>query len=184
MGHSLNKIVTMGFCRLRSFWTTSQGCALNPVSIFIIAEEININLWFQKLKWRINWKKFDSNTALAKQFNGSSAFNTDLKIVSLCKVQTWFQYDDHVICCSKMLFFYYNTVTFGVYFHLHYCIARLHGCINTTNDLTYIKSPSSICKYSLVFDNLKKALHQINSMSSHSFVNVANHTCSTRKNIC
>ena len=97
--------------------------------------------------------------------------------------------DHGIICCTKVQFFYYNTVTFVVYFHLHDCIARLHSCINTTYDLTYIKSPSSICKYSLVFDTVKKALHEINSttpvlMSSHSFVNVAIHIYSTGKNVC
>ena len=64
-----------------------------------------------------------------------------------------------VICCIKMLFFIAISVTFVVYCHLHYCIARLYSCINTNDNLTYIKSPSSICKYSLVFDIFKKALN-------------------------
>ena len=52
----------------------------------------------------------------------------------------------------------HNTVTFVVYFHLHYCIARLQSCINTADNLTCIKSPSSICKYNLVFDIFKKSI--------------------------
>ena len=47
---------------------------------------------------------------------------------------------------------------FVVYFHLHYCIARLHSCINTTNNFAYIKSPSRICKFDNKFDNFQKSI--------------------------